>query len=292
MAPRPSPPVLEAFGVKHPLRSLPGGRGLCFEAGGVVLRPSDDDAESEWTGNFISSLSAICPITAYRLPHPIKSTTERPSFVHEGWTASTYLTGYAFTPVRWGEVMQTCRHFHADVRKLNFPKPDFLSSRLNRFHEADLVTWDEKRLSSVEKVNEDILAMVDAALRQLEQLKRPLPDLPAQIIHGDLTGNILFDEGSQLSPGIIDLTVYWRPAEYAEAIIVADGLVWHGQGEALLSMFSVTEVRLQLLVRALYWRCLCFAIDPDMGFVEAHIPKTDFQGAALIVKRAIDRLSQ
>jgi hypothetical protein len=30
----------------------------------------------------------------------------------------------------------------------------------------------------------------------------------------------------------IDHTFYWRPADYAAAIIVADGLTWHGEGEA------------------------------------------------------------
>ena len=186
------------------------------------------------------------------------------------------------------EVLQICRHFHTDVRKVNFPMPDFLATRLNRFHEADLVTWDEKNLSSVGRVSQEVLAIIEPTLRQIQRLKRPIPTLPAQIIHGDLTGNILFDNASSIQPGIIDMTIYWRPAEYAEAIIVADGLVWHEQGRELLELYGTDGVRLQLLVRALYWRCICFAIDPDMDFVLAHIPKVDFLGAAHIVEGALE----
>jgi uncharacterized protein (TIGR02569 family) len=296
MASRPASAVLEAFGVKDPLRPLPGGRGLCFEAGGIVLRPYDDEAESEWVGSFILLLGTSRSTTIYRLPRPVRSNAGAPSFVHQGWTASTFLTGRTPSPVPWRQMIQVCRQFHADIRALDVPKPAFLATRSNRFHEADLVTWDEKSLSHVGKVNKEIFAVIEPTLNQMEQLKRPIPDdTPVQIIHGDLTGNMLFDDSadatSYLPPGIIDMTVYWRPADYAEAIIVADGLICHGQGGGLLDLFDVDEVRLQLLVRALYWRCLCFAIDPDMEFVRAYMPKMDFAGAVQILRNTMERLA-
>lgn len=294
MASRPTSAILEAFGVKGPLRPLPGGRGLCFEAGGIVLRPSDDEAESEWVGGFLLLLETSCSTAVYRLPRPVRSNGDAPSFAHHGWTASTFLTGSAASLVPWQQMIQVCRQFHADIKALDIPKPAFLATRSNRFHEADLVTWDEKSLSDVGKVNKEILAVVEPALRQIQQLKRPIPDgTSVQIIHGDLTGNMLFDDSadatSYLPPGVIDMTVYWRPADYAEAIIVADGLICHGQGGGLLDLFGVDEVRLQLLVRALYWRCLCFAIDPDMEFVRAYMPRMDFAGAARTLRDTMER---
>jgi Ser/Thr protein kinase RdoA (MazF antagonist) len=48
--------------------------------------------------------------------------------------------------------------------------------------------------------------------------------VPSQVIHGDLTGNVLFDDSQP--PAIIDFSPYWRPAAYASAIVVADALVW------------------------------------------------------------------
>jgi hypothetical protein len=49
-------------------------------------------------------------------------------------------------------------------------------------------------------------------------------------VHGDLTNNVLLRAGQP--PGIIDFSPYWRPPEYAEGIIVADALSWHGAGTA------------------------------------------------------------
>ena len=96
------------------------------------------------------------------------------------------------------------------------------------------------------------------------QAKKPLPDNgKAQLIHADMAGNVLFDSNSGEPPAIIDLTLYWRPARYAEAIIVADGLTWHGKGTELIQFYGVDELGKQMLVRALYWRCLTWAIDLD-----------------------------
>lgn len=55
----------------------------------------------------------------------------------------------------------------------------------------------------------------------------PLPPPPSQhlpFIHGDLTGNVLFAAGR--APAVIDFSPYWRPPVFAEAIVVADGLLW------------------------------------------------------------------
>jgi hypothetical protein len=47
---------------------------------------------------------------------------------------------------------------------------------------------------------------------------------PSQLIHGDLTGNVLFDD--QLPPAIIDFSAHWRPVPYVAAIVVADALIF------------------------------------------------------------------
>ena len=67
-----------------------------------------------------------------------------------------------------------------------------------------------------------------------------------------MTGNILFDE--TLPPAIIDLSPYWRPAEYANAIIVVDSVVWEGAPDTLLDFLGNSHEIHQLLVRASMWR--------------------------------------
>jgi hypothetical protein len=132
----------------------------------------------------------------------------------------------------------------------------------------------------VADVNKAVLQILESSLDGLQRLKKPLPgDVEHQLIHGDLTGNVLFDEEHGSPPGIIDLTPYWRPAAYAEAIVVVDGLTWHGQGRSLVDLYGIDEFRIQLLIRAMYWRNLTWAIDSNMDWIEKYFDKADFQGA-------------
>jgi uncharacterized protein (TIGR02569 family) len=90
--------------------------------------------------------------------------------------------------------------------------------------------------------------------RQLERLLAHLRPIVAvnQLIHGDLTGNVLFHP--QLPPAIIDMVPYWRPAGFAAAIVVADALVWEGADDALVDELANLDDSAQLLLRALVYR--------------------------------------
>ena len=79
-----------------------------------------------------------------------------------------------------------------------------------------------------------------------------------QVIHGDLTGNVLFAD--KLPPAIIDLSPYWRPAMFASAIVVADALVWEGADETLVARFDHLDSFGQCLARALIFRLVSAAI--------------------------------
>jgi uncharacterized protein (TIGR02569 family) len=275
---QPASDVLEAFGISTRPVPVAGGRNLCFKAGDIILKPSDDDQEAEYVGSLCHSIAALQP-TNYYVPEPI---TSQLGYVYKGWTAWTFLPGKSEPNLE--AILEACRGFHADTATLSTEKPEFLKQRLDRFTEADSVTWEEKTLDEVADVNTEILSIIQPALDQLLKLRKPiLADLKNQLIHGDLTGNILFDADTNVPPGIIDITLYWRPALYAEAIIVADGLAWLGKGAELIEAFGTDEVRLQLLVRALYWRLLSYAIDPDLVFVGWHLPRVDYGRCAAIV---------
>ncbi|KAJ9654453.1 hypothetical protein H2198_006533 [Neophaeococcomyces mojaviensis] len=281
----PNPDTMRAFGVDGTPTPLLGGRGLCYRVGDTVLRPSDNDDETNWIARVLHDLPSSA---AYRISQPKAVAAEPTNFIHNGWTAWSFLPGEAGVTPRFADILRVSRVFHTDIASLDLQKPQFLEQRTNRWHEADLVTWGEKRLEDIEKVNEEILALFQPMLEKLQQIKRPLPaNLSYQVIHADLTGNVLFDDDAP--PGIIDITPYWRPAEYAEAIIVADGLVWHGEGQDLIEIYGMDDVRLQLLVRAVYWRCITFAIDTDVQWVQQHVAKADFQGALDIIHDLIGK---
>ena len=106
---------------------------------------------------------------------------------------------------------------------------------------------------------------------------------PSQVIHGDLTGNVLFADA--LPPAVIDLSPYWRPVEFATAVVVADALVWEGASAAELATATDVDQFGQLLARALLFRIVADAVaDPDaMGArASAYIPAVDL--AARIIE--------
>lgn len=53
-----------------------------------------------------------------------------------------------------------------------------------------------------------------------------------------------------LPPAIIDLSPYWRPAEFATAIFVVDGIVWDSEPDSVMDILDNTYEMNQLLVRA------------------------------------------
>jgi uncharacterized protein (TIGR02569 family) len=220
----------------------------------------------------------------YRTSRPKSAAKSQAKYVFEGWTAWTFVSGKAAPKGNFEILLRACRAFNTEVAKLCLEKPAFLSKRRNRFTEADLVTWEEKKLDEVQDIHHDIMSLIQTTLEQLLQLRQPFQQgITNQLIHGDLTGNVLFDLDDKDSPGIIDITLYWRPAEYAEAIIVADGLIWLGEGRELVEMYGTDHTRVQLLVRALYWRCLAFAIDSDVAWVKENLPNADFGRAVEVI---------
>ncbi len=88
-------------------------------------------------------------------------------------------------------------------------------------------------------------------LRSLLAALRPVR-LEAQLVHGDLGGNVLFAAGEP--PAVIDFSPYWRPAGLALAIAAADALMWSGADPASLDELAGQPELGQLLARALVYR--------------------------------------
>jgi prepilin-type processing-associated H-X9-DG protein len=100
-----------------------------------------------------------------------------------------------------------------------------------------------------------------AIIRAGDELHAVLTEIPddlvrspaaSQLVHGDLTGNVLFADG--LAPGIIDFSPYLRPTAYAVGVVVADAVVWEGADLELLAAVADRPEMGQCLVRALIFR--------------------------------------
>lgn len=90
--------------------------------------------------------------------------------------------------------------------------------------------------------------LLGKALRSM----RPV-DGVAQLVHADLTGNVLFEPG--LPPLVIDFSLYWRPTQYAAAVVVADALVFEGAPRGLIDELD-QPTACQYLLRALIFRAV------------------------------------
>jgi len=88
-----------------------------------------------------------------------------------------------------------------------------------------------------------------------------------QIIHTDLCGNILFEEG-QL-PLVIDFSPFKAPAAYAEAILICDGIAWENSPLSSISLLPDTPYYKEMLTRAALFRLTVAAIlHGESGFAE------------------------
>ena len=120
------------------------------------------------------------------------------------------------------------RRFHRAVAGL--PRPAFIAARTDPWTIGDRVAWGEAPLEPYGHIDQ---------IARLADVLEPLTDA-SQLIHGDLTGNILFDDA--LPPAVIDVSLYWRPPSFASAIVVADALVWEGADETLLAAVAHSTV--------------------------------------------------
>ncbi len=141
------------------------------------------------------------------------------AWVVEGWGAVSVLPGATASEgvADWRRVVAAARALHAATASL--VRPALLDQRTDPWAVADRAAWDEGP-ASVAPGRDELVARLRAALAAPASLG------PAQLVHGDLTDNVLLAPGEP--PGIIDVSPYWRPASYAEGIVVADALCWHG----------------------------------------------------------------
>lgn len=238
---RPPADVLRAFRAAGPARPLAGGQGTSWIAGDVVLKP-DGGLLPEWLAGALAGVEKA----GFRVAMPVPTRTG--AWVHAGWTATRWVAGHA-TTTAWPEVVEAGRAFHRAVAGLG--RPAFLDARRDPWAEADRVAWGER-----ETRFSPGFAEVARRLRgALEPLGR------AQLVHGDLTGNVLLTQG--LDPAIIDIAPYWRPPAYAEGIVVADALCWHG---APASLPADVGVPVAAVARALLFR---MATDDERGVAGA-----------------------
>lgn len=230
---QPSATVLHAFGARGPARPLDGGQGTSWAAGDLVLKPGGGELHAWLAG----ALADVTP-EGFRVAAPV--CTLDGAWAFDGWSATRFVPGDPpdTTAVStWRAVLTAGRAFHRAVAHL--ARPGFLDARQDRWARADRAVWGELDLM--------LHPELAAVAHRLRGVLEPLG--PSQLVHADLTNNVLFSPG--LPPAVIDISPYWRPAAYAEGVVVADALCWH---DAPASLPEAVDVPVPAVARALLFR--------------------------------------
>lgn len=271
---RPSPAVLASFGADSGAGAdrdaapvpLPGGQGRAWRAGQLVLKPAGDPRVARWTAGLYLSLSGRQD-PGFRVPRPLRCPAGNGTagdgagdWVAQdsetgAWVAWQWLPGepadWAGRSPAWPGLIAASRAFHAALA--GWPAPSWLGTDGSQWTVGDQVAWGERDPASVVATAP---APLGGQLRSLLAALRPV-SLPAQLIHGDLGGNVLFAAGEP--PAVIDFSPYWRPAGLALAVAAVDALMWSGADPAILGPLAAQAETGpgdfgQLLARALVYR--------------------------------------
>lgn len=244
----PSAHVLAAFGAAVEPQPLGGGRHA-WRSGDLVLKPLDwamSPEELDWQGTVLDAVRQ----DGFRVAR-LRRARDGSALV-DGWCAWEHVEG-SHEERRWAEVIAVGERFHAALAGVS--RPALIDARTDHWAIGDRVAWGELPAARFAHVKH--LPRLLAALRPIDE--------PSQLVHGDLTGNVLFARG--LPPAVIDFSPYWRPTAFATAVVVGDALAWEGADESLLAAVEHVDDFPQFLLRALIYRIVVDALfrqgEPD-----------------------------
>jgi len=222
--------ALRSFGVGDEPKEL---NGDTWATTGVVFKRVDDQGEATWLAEFVSGVKQ----NGFRLALPLRQ--EDGGWVADGWCAWTRLAG-EHRQDRWSETLAAADAFHRAIAAT--ARPEFIDRRRDRWRTADRVAWEEIPVTEFADI---------PYVAELASARRPT-SLPSQLIHGDLVGNVLFADG--VAPGIIDLSLYWRPAGYSAALVVANAIAWERAPDSTVELLSGIAEWPHLFIRATLFR--------------------------------------
>ncbi len=229
--------ILAAFGLQGEIRPLGGGQNTSVRVQDAVLKPVDNNRYHEWVAGILDQLNP----QGYRVSKPIRSIDG--SYVDRGWCCTRYEPGEH----KLGEIkrkLTVARALHRDLANLQsgvVPASDDPWTRAHR------IVWGSDPLPlDVGKVARSTLA------RLLREVGPRPAGQPEQIVHSDLSGNILFHDS--FAPLVIDFSPTIAPIEYAEAILVCDCIAWEGSPLSDLKLLPATDLYREMIIRAVIFR--------------------------------------
>lgn len=230
----------KAFNAEGVIFPLKGGEGRAWCVGNCVLKPMGVGEQTNWVCETLNGMAK----NGVRVPHYRK--TGRGEWTHGGWACCDWLDGEA---VETGAVDDWLRVMGAGVSfqkaLATIEKPRWLGKYYTVYTVADLVAWGKKTRW---------IEAFEGLFETLEPMAAGSEDQPCQLVHGDLSGNVLLH--AELEPAVIDFSPYWRPFWMGPGTVAADALLWHSADESLVEAIIVAFGRqlLPFVARGLMFR--------------------------------------
>lgn len=251
LAPAPAASVLPehvrvAFGVREAVpRPVVWAGQRAWHCDDVLLRPVSDNVVAAWSATVLENLE----VEGVRLARPVRSSDGR--WVVGGWAASRQMSG--ISEPRHDDVVAASLRLHAATSTVL--RPRLLDDRDDLLSRSAAAAFGECRLDLDPLTGGELFA-------DLAAHRRPVRLTP-QVVHGELFGAMLFDRSGV--PAVLDLVPFWRPAEWAAAVVVVDAIAWGGADDALIDRWSELDEWPQALLRAVLHRLALHAQHPDAG---------------------------
>jgi uncharacterized protein (TIGR02569 family) len=235
--------VRAAFGVRDASpEPVLFGAVRAWRCGDIVIRPAVDPAIAAWSAGVLDGLKA----DGLRLARPVRSSDGR--WIVAGWSAAHYLPG--MPQPRHDETVQASITLHEAM--LGVTRPRLLDDRDDLVARADAAAWGEQRIVLDPSAGGTLF-------EEFAAKRKPMP-LPSQVVHAELFGSVLF-HGDE-PPAVLDLVPFWRPVQWAAAVVVVDALAWGGADPDLIVRWAHLDGWPQCLLRAVLFRLALHAQHP------------------------------
>lgn len=261
--------IIKEFGGNFTLELLQGGQGKTYRSGDVVFKQCVDEFETECLSEIMCKLSQ----KGFRRACPVKSKSGK--WVIDGWQAFEFVNGKPGIVGREKEALNACQALHNAIRNVYTSSecPAWLEHREDFWIVSDQLAWG--KLDPTNHIEFQMLSEIQYLYDHLYNIDH----LTSQIVHCDPGGdNVLFSPNQ--APALIDISPYWHPTGYSNAMMLSDAVAWEGSIPDVLNLCSDENQFDQLLLRAVLFRISIPALRNDIkGFrseLNAYLPVLDF----------------
>lgn len=214
----------------------------------MVLRPVSDKSEFGWLTRQLGTIS----LPDLRIAPPARATDGRQ--IVGGWMAYRVTDAVSDGELpRFDDIVLTSVKLHQALAEL--PRPDFIGKRDDLLATADRLAWGEAEADLDETRGGRWFEILAGSARPVA--------LADQVVHGDLYASVRF--AGDAPPAVFDFRPFYRPAEWATALVVVDAIARGGATADLIQRWSHLPQWSQMLLRATLFRLAAHALEPDAG---------------------------